>query len=90
MPSEPLSALCTRLETLAAKATPGPWRYGGDDEPWNVVHNSAEDEVVIVTTSGLYADARYLAALDPETVRRLVAAARAGEEIDRMLRGDEP
>ena len=73
MPSEPLSVLCDHLEALAAKATPGPWR-AAEPAPWNVLapHSAAED--VVVTTSGLYADARYLASLDPATVLRLCAA----------------
>src|SRR3990167_8405822 len=82
---ESLSALCDRIEALAEKATPGPWQHDTDAE-WNVLALHTADEHTIVTTSGLYADARFLAALDPPTVRRLIAAARAGEGLAQAAR----
>ncbi len=86
MPSEPLSfaAFLDRLEALAAKATPGPWR-SGEPEPWAILRDNGEDEALHVGSLSLYADARYLAALDPGAVRRLIAAARAGEAIARAM-----
>ena len=93
MPNEPesLSALCDRLEALAAKATPGPWHDEGVDDyderngAWRRINVWTQDSCVAegedCADGVALACAAYLAALDPETVHRLIAAARAGEAL---------
>lgn len=64
------------IERLAELATPGPWYYAG----CNTVHDADHDEVAHPCDMGNdCATARYIASLDPATVRELVRLARIGE-----------
>lgn len=74
-------AFLAELRALAEAATPGPWEHGGEDAPWNVLAPHTPEEYAIVSTSGLYADARYLAAVSPDVVLWLLDALEA-ERVD--------
>ena len=65
-----------KLDALAAAATPGPWaavRIPEAKDDWWSVGSTANDEDVALTGE---ADAAFIAACDPATIRDLVAAAR--------------
>ena len=91
-----------KLDALAAAATPGPWTEHGRDvdhdkmvaagrNPGDACGLGCEvegpPEATLRGQFDRHADAAFIAACDPATIRDLVAAARAGEEV---LRQSEP
>ena len=80
MPSESLSTLLGRLEALAVDATPV-W----DELQWDgclILWDVRGDKYSVGVRSEI---GRFVRALDPETVRHLIAAVRAGEAMARLL-----
>jgi hypothetical protein len=82
-----------RLEELAVAATPGPWGIGPyiaidtgiwSKGEWPVATTwvDSEEEGITSTAARKRDDAAYIAACDPDTIRSLIAAARAGGELD--------
>ena len=85
------------LDALAEQATPGPWTAdpGPDYDPtdWVIfaptgqwlanVHEPLPSDQRSPIADALEANARYLAALDPDTVRTLIRWARMGQAAER-------
>lgn len=79
-----------RLDALAGAATPGPWVAQSYDDgssgnhPWYIDTHAYADgpEPVVAPTYPLgAADAAFIAACDPATIRELVAAVRERDEL---------
>ena len=85
-PVETLTQLCDRLDKLREGVTPGPWSAGGgfvSDQRGDVGNNvigwvvgSREANAAFVPEQWGMLSVRYLAALDPDTLGRLIEAAR--------------
>ena len=86
---KPLPETLDRIAELAAKATPGPW-YRSRRNPQDEIlgdNHMVGDTIVVTAVASIYRNdtsevisgqnADYIAALDPATVLRLVAVARA-------------
>ena len=82
------------LERLADAATPGPWRECGAkdgcglvwsepvDMPLATTDTDSEEEGISSTRGRKLADAAYIAAANPSTVKALIAEIRMWREID--------
>jgi hypothetical protein len=81
------------LERLAKEACPGPWSHGLDMDPPDstieagnngaVCHIQEHGSMNTVNRTGerfSHDDARYIAALDPDTILKLIAVCRAAEK----------
>ena len=75
-----------RLEALAAAATPGPWiaEYSGEQGNCVIPHDaqSTREAVCVTRLYRQYADAEFIAATDPDTIRALCALARRAEAAE--------
>ena len=72
----------SRLEALAQKATPGPYRKHGDTYIETGNNDVIASVMQRVRPEDTAANQAYIAAVSPEVVLRLVAAARALKEAD--------
>lgn len=71
-----------RLDALAAAATPGPWIADfPDGAEWSVFAAAKPGNSVLAFDVGEH-NAAYIAACDPDTIRRLIAAAPLGVAWD--------
>lgn len=68
------------LRRLADAATDGPWEHGCGLQDWAITTATLEDEdeTETVATSPYAADAEFIAALNPATVRQLL------DEVERL------
>jgi hypothetical protein len=78
------------LERLAKEATPGPWDVK-DGNVFGDINNPKHDgdspligEIWKHPAKAFRANGKYIAALDPDTVLRLVAVCRAAQEVTKQ------
>ncbi len=95
-PETPSPLDLDRLEALAEKATPGPWRRSGPDvdmggrDRWVICGHSFDRSTNKAETEQDERDAAYLQALSPEVVRALVSRVREAEkQVAAMIRVSE-
>lgn len=77
-----------KLEQVASKATPGPWRHRATDGGWSGVFEQSSAKAPICQLGFNHpANADFIAALSPDVVLELVRRLRAAEQDAKRYRG---